>query len=569
MLEELSCDVLVLGSGGAGLMAALHAYDADPRLRVVLVSKGLVGKSGCTRMVHAMNAALGPDDSPERHFRETLQAGQFLNNQELAWQLASGAPDLVRELETRFGVFFDRQDDGSLRLTRFAGQAVDRSVRRGVRIGQEIMARLHDQLFARGITLVDETRGVELVHDASGQRVVGALLLDKREGEFLLARARVVVLATGGGPGMYRVTDYALEKSGDGYAMAYRAGCELMDMEFVQFMPMNLVAGASRRYPLIVEDALRYAGGQLRNRLGERYMLRYDPERAERAPIDHVVRANFLELMEGRGTPAGGVLLDVTHLGAAFLRERFEEMVHACADYGYDLTSEPLEVAPSAHFHLGGVKIDEHCRATLLGLLAAGEDAAGVHGARRIGGNTSAESLLFGSKAGAVAAELCRELELAQPDRGAVERALAEAEAPLGRETGENPFALHRALREVMYCHVGPVRDAAGLETALGCLRELEERAARVAAPGRRSWNPAWHEALDVRNLLTVARLTTEAARHRRESRGAHYRRDHPAPDDRRWLVNLHQRREGRVERLYEVPVAFTRLRPAPEAVPR
>lgn len=565
MYEELTCDFLVLGSGGAGLMAALHAYDANPRLKIVLAAKGLVGKSGCTRLVHGFNAVLDPRDSLEAHFRDTVRAGGFINNQELVWELVNGAPRVITELETKFGCFFYRQDDGHLQTRPMGAQSFQRTLHRGDYTGIEIIGRLHDQLFARQITLLDETRAIELVPDSSGRRIVGALLLDLRTGEFLLARARVVLLATGGGARMFRFSAASFEKSGDGVAMAYRAGCELVDMEMTAFLPMGIVAGASRQHGLVLEEGLRYAGGYLINGLGERFMARYDPQQMERAPMPVVSRANYTEIVEGRGTPDGGVLLDVRHLGSQFLRSKFPSIVENCAAYGFDITAEPVTVAPSAHFHIGGAKIDKYCRSTLEGLLVAGEDAGGVHGAFRLGGNSSAESTVFGARAGDMAAELCRHLDLARPDRERVEAAMAQAIEPLGRPRGEDPFALLDSLQTLMWERVGLVRDADGVRSAIAELRDMEERADLARAPAHRRWNLAWQQALNIRNLVLVARLTAEAALYRQESRGAHFRRDFPELNDERWLVNVHQRRDGEADLIWDEPVALSRMRPERE----
>jgi len=403
--DELTCDFLIIGSGGAGLMAALHAYDLNPKLKIVVVAKGLVGKSGCTRLVQGgFNAALDPKDSVEKHFFDTIKGGGFLNNQDLAWALVSDAPEIIRKLETKVGVFFDRRPDGTIHQKAFAGQSFDRTVHRGDLTGIEIVSRLHDQLFARNIMLLDETRALELIPAQNGDGIAGALLLHQRTGAFTLARARTTLLATGGGPRMYKFSAPSIEKVGDGYAMAYRAGCDLVDMEMMQFHPTGILAGASRLSGMVLEEGLRGAGAYLLNANGERFMQRYDPERMERATRDVVSRSAYLEIMEGRGTPAGGVLIDASHLGADFVAKTFPGMVRRCAEVGYDLTRGPVEVTPTAHFHMGGVAIDDRCCTSKPGLLVAGEDAGGVHGANRLGGNGVAESCVFGARAGVTAA---------------------------------------------------------------------------------------------------------------------------------------------------------------------
>ena len=558
--DTLRCDILILGSGGAGLMAALHAYDANPRLRIVIASKGLIGKSGCTRLVQGgFNVALDPRDSPDLHFRDTILGGQFLNDQELAWALVSEAPEIVRELETRIGVFFDRRPDGRLHQKAFAGQSFDRTIHRGDLTGIEIVSRLHDQLFARDIRLLDETRAVELIHDRTGGGIAGALLLRQATGEFVLARARVVVLATGGGPRMYTFSAPSLEKTGDGYAMAYRAGCDLVDMEMMQFHPTGLLAGASRLSGMVLEEGLRGAGAFLLNGEGERYMARYDPERMERATRDVVARASYLEIMAGRGTPSGGVLLDASPLGADFVLRNFPGMARRCAEVGYDLARRPVEVTPTAHFHMGGVRVDPECRTAMPGLLVAGEDAGGVHGANRLGGNGVAESCVFGRRAGRTAADQCAAQRDAEPDEREVDEACRAAAAPLGRGDGENPFAIRDALQQTMWLDCGLVRDEAGLRRALDAIDGFERALGRAGAPATPRANLRWQQVLDVGNLLTSARLTATAALVRRESRGSHARRDFPERDDAHWLVNVYQA-AGREP--WSEPVRLSRLTP-------
>jgi len=389
--------------------------------------------------------------------------------------------------------------------------------------------------------------------------VAGALFVRQVTGEFLLVGARIVLLATGGGPRMYTFSAPSLEKTGDGYAMAYRAGCDLIDMEMMQFHPTGLLAGASRLSGMVLEEGLRGAGAHLLNARGERFMARYDPARMERATRDVVARASYLEIMEGRGTPSGGVLLDASHLGAEFVLRNFPGMARRCAEVGYDLAHAPVEVTPTAHFHMGGVRIDPQCRTAMPGLLVAGEDAGGVHGANRLGGNGVAESCVFGMRAGLCAAELAGTLPEAAPDEGEAAAAYRAAAEPLGRRAAESPFAVRDALQQTMWVHAGLVRDEAGLRGALDAIGELDERIARAGAPAGPRANLAWQQVLDVRNLLVAARLTATAARYRCESRGSHARRDFPERDDARWLVNVHQA-AGREP--WTEPVRLSRLTP-------
>jgi succinate dehydrogenase / fumarate reductase flavoprotein subunit/fumarate reductase flavoprotein subunit len=559
-LEELTFDVLVLGSGGAGLMACIHALDVNPDLKVGLVVKGLIGKSGCTRMVQGgYNAVLSPEDSIESHFQDTVKGGVFLNDQELAWVLVTKAPAVIHELETRIGCFFDRNSDGSIHQKAFAGQGFDRTVHRGDLTGIEIVSRLRDYLFGLPIHVLEEQRAIELLLGAGGE-VAGVVLLDLRTGNVAIARAKCVVLGTGGSATMYTLATPSLEKSGDGVAMAVRAGLQCVDMEMMQFHPTGIVAGRARLTGMILEEGLRGAGAHLRNALGERFMERYDRARMERSTRDVVSRASFLEIQAGRGTPGGGVWLDASHLGSEFVAQTFPGMVERMALLGKDLTREPIEVTPTAHFHMGGVRIDTSCRTTIPGLLVAGEDAGGVHGANRLGGNGVAESTVFGTVAGAVAADLCRSTRLADFDPATA----AGAAAAAGRflRPGSSPYLLRQRLNSLMWQWGGLVRDEDGLTKASSALEQMGAELEAVGAPGGRAYNPGWHEALNLENLITVARLVVASALHRTESRGSHYRSDHPGRDDRRWLRRtVTQIQSGHV--LVETePVALTRLQP-------
>jgi succinate dehydrogenase flavoprotein subunit len=561
---ELACDILILGSGGAGLLAALHAYRANPRLRILLASKGLVGKSGCTRMVQGgYNAVLAPDDSLDRHLADTLEGGQFLNQQELAYTLVDGAPRLIHELETRIGCFFDRREDGRIHQKAFAGQSFDRTVHRGDLTGIEIVARLRDALLATQVQVLEEVRALDLVRSADGSRIAGALLLHPKRGEFVRVRAGITILATGGGARMYRLAAPSLEKTGDGMAMAWRAGADMLDMEMYQFHPTGILAGKSRMTGMVLEEGLRGAGGILTNRLGERYMERYDPARMERSTRDVVSRSSYMEIAAGRGTEAGGVKLDVSHLGRAYIETHFRGMLTRCLDFGYDLRIEPVEVSPTAHFHMGGARIDPACHTSLPGLLAAGEDAGGTHGANRLGGNGVAESTVFGAIAGeTAAAEAGQTFDL---DWGHVAELEERALRPLQeRESAaEDPFAIRSRLEDLMWEQVGVVRNGPNLESAVADVEALREQASRLGVSSFRRLNLAWTEALDVQNLLDVAAMTARGALIRTESRGAHYRADFPQPDDERWLCNVYQRRlpDGSVD-VWEEPVAFTRMVP-------
>ena len=563
-MQELKTDLLILGAGGAGLFAALHAHAANPTLGITIAVKGLLGKCGCTRMVQGgYNVALAAGDSLERHFMDTIEGGAWLPDQDLAWQLVTGAVERVRELENELGCFFDRNPDGTLHQKAFAGQTFDRTVHKGDLTGIEIMNRLAEQVWARGIRRLEEHRALELVRARDGGRIAGALLVDVRTGELVLARARAVILATGGGPTMYKYHTPSGDKSCDGLAMALRAGLPLRDLEMVQFHPTGLLAGPHTRMTgTVLEEGLRGSGGHLLNGGGERFMPSYDP-RAERATRDIVSRAMFAEMRAGRTTPHGGLYISMAHLGPENVRREFKGMVERCADCGFDLAGERVEVVPTAHYMMGGVEFGLDCRTERDGLFAAGEDTGGVHGANRLGGNGVANSTVFGGVAGDAAVEwLATHGEFAEPDCAAVESADAAARHPLEQPAGDL-LAIREALYEVMWNDVGIIRDGPGLRRGLGRLESLHERllATGVSAATRR-FNVTWHDWLNLDSLLRVSRAIAYAALAREDSRGAHWREDFPRSSDLGASAFTRIRFDGGEHSLEFVPVGFTRVRP-------
>ena len=569
MIATLETDVLVLGAGGAGLTAALHAADASPALRVTVVVKGLLGRAGCTRMVQGgYNAVLTEPDSLDAHLLDTLAGGGWINDQELVWTLVTEAPGRVLELESRYGCLFDRTPAGRIHQKPFAGQSHDRTIHKGDLTGIEIMNRLTEQVLARpSITALEEYRAVELLRDEAG-RAAGALLLDMRAGTFVAARAKATLLAMGGGPTMYRVIACSADKSADGIALAYRAGLPLRDMEMVQFHPTGLVIPGSLMTGALLEEGLRGAGGHLRNGAGERFMARYDAARMERSTRDLVSRASFLEVVEGRGTPNGGVWIDVSHLGADVVERNFRGMVRRCRDFGRDLARGPVEVGPTAHFMMGGVVIDPACRTAIDGLFAAGEDTGGVHGANRLGGNGVAESTVFGGIAGDTIAAFVEGRALPRLPAAAL-KPLAEAfTAPFTRAAGPGLYDLQAELRDVMWERAGLVRDAEGLASAQAALERIEAGLDAVGVAGDPSMNTAWQDWLSVRNQTLAARLIVSSAAARRESRGAHYRRDFPAVSgEAPFSIRVRHGEAGPV--ITTAPVALTRATPAAAAAPQ
>jgi succinate dehydrogenase/fumarate reductase flavoprotein subunit len=561
--DTLETDVAIVGSGGAGLMCLLHLARHAPTLDVVVVSKGAVGRSGCTRMVQGgFNAVLDPGDSIDLHFQDTLTAGGYLNDQELAWSLVNDAPSIIHELEWEYGCVFDRTPDNRLHQKAFAGQSFDRTVHRGDLTGIEIMSRLRDQALRLGPRELEDVRALDLVFGAEGE-LAGLTVLDVASGRFAVVLAKVVVIATGGSATMYRIAAPAREKTGDGIAMCLRAGLEVRDMEMLQFHPTGLLAGESLLTGAVLEEGLRGAGAHLLNGLGERFMERYDPERLERSTRDVVARSSYLEIVGGRGTPAGGVLIDISHLGAEEVERRFGGMVKRTRLIGRDLSREAVEVSPTAHFQMGGVVIDRDCRTSVEGLLVAGEDAGGTHGANRLGGNGVAESTVFGARSGDTAAEVVAGRRHRMPDPQQVQASLVRAVAPLRREIGSAPDPLTRELKEVMWVGCGLVRSRAGLETAETAIRDLLDRTNDIAIAGGVEWNAGWHQALDLVNQLQVAHTMVASALVREESRGAHFRDDFPERRDDDWLRYVVARLDGEGEIATGArEVSFTRSAP-------
>ena len=563
MSDQITTDILILGTGGAGLMAALHAYWRDSSQNVLLVCKGMLGKSGCTRMVQGgYNVVLNPKDSVEAHFEDTVKGGAFLNDQELAWHLVEDAPRIVKELENKIGCLFDRSEDGSIHQKPFAGQSFDRTVHVGDLTGIEIMSRLRDQIFASGIRCLQNTRGLELLTSADGKRCLGAVLLDIQSGKFITVRSKAVILCTGAGPLMYQRSACAQEKSSDGPAMAYRIGAHLMDMEMVQFHPTGLVVPGSRLNGALLEEGLRGAGAHLFNGKGERYMERYDPEKKERSTRDRVSRAGYMEIMAGRGTPNGAVWIDVSHLGAEFVEKNFVGMRDRCLRIGYDLAREKVEVCPTAHFNMGGIRIDKHGFTNIEGLFAAGEDSAGVHGANRLGGNGVAESTVYGARVGDAVAQWVKTVRHEDASSQQIAEAQSTAEQFLQRRQGESPWCLREELGRVTWEKVGIVRSGDKLRAGLAEINALQKRAEQMVAPGGRAFNLTWQQALDMRNLLTASALICRSALLREDSRGAHYREDFSKTDNENWLKNIYLARDGESVKSWTEPVKLTKLKP-------
>ncbi len=532
-LKIIETDILILGSGGAGLFAALHAHQANPNLQITIAVKGLLGKSGCTRMVQGgYNVALAEGDSVERHFMDTIEGGKWLSDQNLAWTLVSTAIERIHELENELGCFFDRNPDGTVHQKAFAGQTFDRTVHKGDLTGIEIINRLAEQVWQRGIQRLEEYRALELIRSTDGKSLAGVLMLDMRTGEFVLVRAKAVLLATGGGPTMYKYHTPSGDKSCDGLAMALRAGLELRDMEMVQFHPTGLLAGPGTRMTgTVLEEGLRGAGGYLLNGKQERFMGNYD-SRNERATRDIVSRAINTEIREGRATPHGGVYIQMSHLGPENVRKLFKGMVERCADSGFDLASNLVEVVPTAHYMMGGLVFNIDCSTALLGLFAAGEDTGGVHGANRLGGNGVANSTVFGGIAGETMAKWVVDKPLLPCDMNAVMASIEQHELPLRAVQGDIE-SVRDALADCMWNEVGISRNKESLLQARSRLDQLTAELHQIGVGGdSREFNLTWQDWMNLRNLILVSRAINEAALARENSRGSHYREDFPQSGD-------------------------------------
>ena len=562
-IETIKTDILVLGSGGAGLFAALHAHQANPNLHITIAVKGLLGKCGCTRMVQGgYNVALAEGDSVERHFMDTIEGGKWLSDQELAWTLVTKSVERIHELENELGCFFDRNPDGTIHQKAFAGQTFDRTVHKGDLTGIEIINRLAEQVWARGIHRLEEHRAIELIKSADGKAIAGVLMLNMRTGQFVMVRAKAVLLGTGGGPTMYKYHTPSGDKSCDGLAMALRAGLVLRDMEMVQFHPTGMLAGPDTRMTgTVLEEGLRGAGGYLLNGNQERFMGNYDP-RNERATRDIVSRSIYSEMRAGRVSPNGGVYIQMHHLGSENVRKLFKGMVERCADSGFDLAGGLVEVVPTAHYMMGGVVFHADTSTDLPGLFAAGEDTGGVHGANRLGGNGVANSTVFGGIAGDTMAHYVSNREFLEPNQESIEQSIAMHRKPLTQAQGDIEF-IRDELADCMWDQVGILRNQNDLVAARERLDRLD---AMLQTMGVGDTNPAfnltWQDWMNLRNLLLVSKTVVEAALVRENSRGAHYREDYPEEGDLETSYYTAVQMIGDQLRIDKKPVIFSMVKP-------
>ena len=547
-------DVLVVGAGGAGLRAAIESLSRGASVGVVC--KSLLGKAHTVMAEGGIAAAMANVDRGDdwrTHFRDTMRGGKYLNNWRMAQIHAQEAPDRVRELE-QWGALFDRTADGDILQRAFGGHTFKRLCHVGDRTGLEMIRTLQDRGVQMGFHVYMECAVTKLLTD--GDRVCGAVGYWREQGRFVVFRAKSVVLATGGIGKAWKITSNSWEYTGDGMALAYDAGAELMDMEFVQFHPTGMVWPPGVQ-GLLVTEAVRGEGGVLRNRQGERFMERYDPDKMELSTRDVVARAIYTEVREGRGTEHGGAFLDISQKPAEYVKRKLPSMYHQFLELAdVDITKGPMEVGPTCHYMMGGVRVDpETAETTVHGLYAAGEVAAGLHGANRLGGNSLSDLLVFGRRAGLAAAEGADRAPSGSSDGGQVEEATREMLAFFERPEGESPYAVHRDLTETMQSLVGIFRNEQDLESGLAKIHELQDRAGRVRVEGSRLFNPGWHLARDLKAMLTVSEAVARSALLRKESRGAHSRTDFPKSDASWGKRNIVVSRRGGAMELSERPV--------------
>lgn len=569
-------DVLVIGAGGAGLRAAIEASSMG--VSVGLVCKSLLGKAHTVMAEGGVAAALAnvdPQDGWETHFQDTMKGGKMLNNWRMAQLHAQEAPERVKELE-RWGAVFDRTKNGKILQRAFGGHTYKRLCHVGDRTGLEMIRTLQDRGVHQGIKVYMECCVSRLLKD--GDKIAGAFGYYREDGRFVLFKAKAIVLATGGVGKSFTVTSNSWEYTGDGHALAYDAGADLIDMEFVQFHPTGMVWPPGVR-GILVTEGVRGEGGILRNKDGERFMYKYLPEStkkdfaetdeeakrwvdaalagqqtdARRPPElstrDNVARAIYQEVKAGRGSPHGGVFLDISYQDPERVKKKLPSMYHQFKDLAdVDITAGPMEVGPTMHYIMGGVRVDaETAQTRVPGLFAAGECSGGMHGANRLGGNSLSDLIVFGKRAGAGAAEYAKKLE-GKPtiSDDAVKAAQEEMEAPLSRADGKNPYDIAKQLNQIMSTHVGIYREEKELEAGIAKLEELKEQVKHVGVKGNRAYNPGWHLCRDLRNMIICSEAIARSALSRKESRGAHSRLDYENTDDEVWgHVNSAISRDG------------------------
>ncbi len=539
--ETISCEVLIIGAGGAGMRAAIECFDRGAS--TLMVCKSLLGKAHTVMAEGGIAASLAnvdPQDSWKMHFSDTIVEGQNLSNWRMAEIFAKEAPERVIELEY-YGALFDRTPEGKIMQRPFGAHSYRRLCYIGDRTGLELIRTLEDQVLKRNISYMDETEVTCIFKDFQTSSVSGALMIKIRTGELVLVKCKAVIIATGGCGKVYAVTSNSWESTGDGIALAYRAGAGLMDMEMIQFHPTGMIYPAGVRGMLITE-AVRGEGGILTNVKGERFMEKYDPKRLELSARDVVSRSIYTEIQEGRGTPNGAVYLDIRHRGASYIKNKLPSMYYQFLEFAnVDITKEKMEVAPTVHYQMGGVRVvPDTCETNIRGLYAAGEVACGLHGANRLGGNSLSDILVFGRRAGIAASEYVKSLtsipETANED---VEKEIARILAPFKNTNGTNPFDLKDKIAATMWKYVGIVRNEADLKKGLDEIGLIKLDSKNIQAKGPRAFNQSWADSMAVWNMVLDCEAIIRSALTRKESRGAHTRSDYPKKDDANWMVNI------------------------------
>ena len=527
-IKTIQTDVLIIGSGGAGSRAAIEVDDAG--LKATIVSKGLSFRSGCTGMAeggyNAVFKTVDKDDSIDAHMHDTLKGGSYLNDKRLVEILVNESPKRLIDLEN-YGALFDRQESGQIDQRPFGGQTYRRTCYQGDRTGAELLNALKEEIIKRDIECIEEVMITSLVTD--NDRVIGATGLNLKDSSLIYFQAKSVILASGGAGQLYPVTSNTFQKNGDGFAMAYRAGANLVDMEQIQFHPTGMVAPESKKGVLVTE-AVRAEGGKLINSEGERFMSRYAPEKMELATRDVVARSIYQEIIEGRGTENGGVYLDISHLDDDYIDEKLETMVLQFENVGVDIKHEPIEVAPTAHHFMGGVKINTDASTSLKNLFGAGEVCGGVHGANRLGGNALADTQVFGKIAGLSASKAAKDTEL-KTNYDQVNDEASRIES-LIRNGSIKPQEFKNNIKKLMWEKVAIVRDEKTLNEALKELLDMKENLEKLDVRSKTQYNTDLVTALEVTNMVEICILSVKSAILRRESRGAHFRSDFPQSDD-------------------------------------
>ena len=527
-IKTISTDVLIIGSGGAGSRAAIEVDEAG--FKATIVSKGLSFRSGCTGMAeggyNAVFKTVDKDDSIDAHIHDTLKGGSFLNDKKLVEILVNESPKRLIDLEN-FGALFDRQESGEIDQRPFGGQTYRRTCYQGDRTGAELLNALKEEIIRRDIECIEEVMITSLVTE--DDEVIGATGVDLKDSSLIYFKSKAVILASGGAGQLYPVTSNTFQKNGDGYAIAYRAGASLIDMEQIQFHPTGMVTPESKKGVLVTE-AVRAEGGKLINSEGERFMSKYAPEKMELATRDVVARSIYQEIIEGRGTENGGVYLDISHLDDDYIDEKLETMVLQFENVGVDIKHEPIEVAPTAHHFMGGLKINEDASTSLKNLYGAGEVCGGVHGANRLGGNALADTQVFGKIAGESASEACRNAELKTNDE-MVEEEASRIEG-LIKKGSIKPMEFKNNIKKLMWEKVAIVRDEKTLNEALKELQEMQDNLKDLDVAGKSQYNTDLVTALEVINMVEICILSVKSAILRRESRGAHFRSDFPETKD-------------------------------------